>query len=344
LRPTNPIVSPPLGLASNNLVTDGRILVPPTARRPATVGEALRWGRAVLVHAGFVATETPGLDADVLLRHVLGWDRAALFTRDHEAVSPTVWRRFRALVVRRTRAEPVAYLIGTREFAGLTFSVDRRVLIPRPDTEILVEIAIKRLAPKGGDGRAADVGTGSGAIAISLARACPTAVVHAIDIDPGALRVARGNARRLKVGHRLRFHLGNGLGAARAKVDVVCANLPYVPTDTFPGLHPTVRNWEPRHALVGGHDGLDPYRNLLLECPRLVRTGGTILMECDPEQADALSDLARGVHPGVRVRVHRDLAGRDRVVEACIPMDARGHEPSAGNRWDRDEPQATRQV
>ena len=301
-------------------------------RRPATVSEVLRWARAALVAAGPDATDTPGLDADVLLRHVLGWDRAALFTRDHEAVSPTSWRRFRALVERRAQAEPVAYLTGAREFAGLSFRVDRRVLIPRPDTEILLDVAIKRLTALGSSGRAADVGTGSGAIAIALARACPSAVVHAIDIDAGALQVARGNARRLAAGHRLRFHCGDGLPAARSRVDVVCANLPYVPVDTIPGLDSTVRDWEPHLALAGGPDGLDPYRSLLRVTPRLVRSGGSILMECDPAQIHPLSDLAQLAHPDASISVHRDLAGRDRVVEARLPGSPTAGHPTTKTR------------
>jgi release factor glutamine methyltransferase len=297
-------------------------------RRPASVSEALQWGRVALAEAGPIATESPSLDADVLLRHVLGWDRATLFGHDHEAISPPAWRRFRALVGRRVRAEPIAYLTGTREFAGLSFRVNRHVLIPRPDTETIVELGIARLAPLGSSGRAADVGTGSGAIAISLARACRSAIVHAIDIDPGAIRVARRNAWRLAAGARLRFHLGDGLPAAQARVDVVCANLPYVPDHAIPELNATVRDWEPHLALAGGPDGLDPYRALLNATPHHVRAGGSILMECDPVQAEALSSLARTAHPDARISVHRDLAGHDRVVEARLP----GTEPTIRRR------------
>ncbi len=298
---------------------DGSRRTPRQFRRPASVNEALRWGRISLARAGPVATGSPSLDADVLLRHVLGWDRATLFAHDHEAISSQAWRRYRALVARRMQAEPVAYLIGSREFAGLTFRVNRHVLIPRPDTETIVELGIARLAPLGSSGRGADVGTGSGAIAISVARACRSAIVHAIDIDPGAIRVARRNARHLAAGSRLRFHVGDGLRAARARVDVVCANLPYVPDRAILGLDATVRDWEPHLALAGGRDGLDPYRALLDATPRQVRAGGSILMECDPGQAVALANLARTAHPDAYISVHRDLAGRDRVVEARLP-------------------------
>jgi release factor glutamine methyltransferase len=261
------------------------------------------------------------------LRAVLGWDRVALLTRDDEAVTAAKWRRYRTLISRRVRAEPIAYLTGLREFAGLLFCVDRRVLIPRPDTEILVETAIARLAPRGTTGRAADVGTGSGAIAVTLARACPSAVIHAIDIDPGALRVARKNANRLAAGARVRFHLGDGLSAARAHVDVVCANLPYLSNATIPNLDPTVRDWEPHLALVGGRDGLDPYRKLLEATPRLVRAGGSVLMECEPKQVDTLATLARQAHPHTPVLIHRDLAGRDRVVEVLLPVNLGARRP-----------------
>ncbi len=318
-RPISLTASPPREATSIRATTGEASRGPTKRNRPISVNEVLRWGRKTLIDAGRDATDTPGLDADVLLRAVLGWDRAALITRDNEAVAPSAWRRFRALILRRVRAEPVAYLTGTREFAGALFKVDRRVLIPRPDTEVMVEVALARLGPLGDTGRAADVGTGSGAIAISLAHACPRASIHAVDIDRGALRVARRNARRLLADHRLRFHLGDGLPAARARVDVVCANLPYVPVDAIPKLDRTVREWEPHLALAGGRDGLDLYRQLLEATPRLVRAGGSILMECDPNQVGALKALARRAHPDSNLAVHRDLSGRDRVVEVHLP-------------------------
>lgn len=312
--PTRQTASRPL--APRSVVTSSR---PARSRRPGTVRDALHWARGVLAATPPGTTDTPALDADVLLRHVLDWDRATLVLRDHEPFAETSWRRYRAAVARRARAEPVAYITGTKEFAGVPFRVDRRVLVPRPDTEILVDVAVARLAPRGHAGRAVDVGTGSGAIAIALASACPLALVHAVDIDPGALRVARANSRRLALGARLRFHLGDGLGSLRTRVDVACANLPYIPSGDLALLDPTVRDWEPRLALDGGQDGLDPYRSLLRDTPSALRAGSSVLMECDPAQVPALVDLALAAHPRASVTVHRDLAGRDRVVEARLP-------------------------
>lgn len=292
---------------------------------PPTIREAIRWGRSILVTAGDDITDTPALDVDVLIRHVLRCDRSFLLTRDHLAMTPGTWRRFRQLVARRATSEPVAYITGSKEFAGLAFRVDRRVLIPRPDTETILDLAISRLARFGEGATGVDVGTGSGAIAIAWATACPSSTIHATDIDEGALQVARNNARRLGANQnsarptRLRFSRGDGLATFKTCVHVICANLPYIPTGDAPGLDRTVRDWEPHVALFSGPDGLDAYRDLLSHASRLVRPGGSVLMECGAAQASALSALARQLVPSSHVTVHQDLAGRDRVVEALIP-------------------------
>ncbi|MSQ42916.1 MAG: peptide chain release factor N(5)-glutamine methyltransferase [Chloroflexi bacterium] len=298
---------------------------------PPTISEAIRWGRSVLVAAGDAITDTPSLDVDVLMRHVLRCDRSAILTRDHLTMTPGTWRRFQQLVARRSTAEPVAYITGTKEFAGLVFRVDRRVLIPRPDTETILDLAISRLAACGEGATGVDVGTGSGAIAIAWAIACPMSTIHAIDNDEGALQVARNNARRLRTvvnsarRARVRFRQGDGLATFTASVHVICANLPYIPTGEAPGLDRTVRDWEPPVALFSGPDGLDAYRDLLSHASRLVRPGGSILMECGDAQATALSALARERLPTSQVTVHQDLAGRDRVVEAQIPKAPTDH-------------------
>ncbi|MCX5986364.1 MAG: peptide chain release factor N(5)-glutamine methyltransferase [Chloroflexi bacterium] len=298
---------------------------------PPTIRKAIRWGRSVLITAGDGMTDTPALDVDVLIRHVLGCDRTFLLTRDHLTMTHGTWRRFQKLVSRRSTAEPVAYITGTKEFAGLVFRVDRRVLIPRPDTETILDLAISRLAGCGAGATGVDVGTGSGALAIAWAIACPSSTIHAIDIDGGALQVARNNARRLRANlnaagrSRLRFSRGDGLATFKTTVHVICANLPYIPIGDAPGLDRTVRDWEPHVALFSGPDGLDAYRDLLSHASRLVRPGGSVLMECGDAQTAALSALARERIPSAHVTVHQDLAGRDRVVEALIPKAQREH-------------------
>lgn len=292
---------------------------------PPTIREAIRWGQSVLKAGGGEITDTPSLDVDVLIRHVLRCDRAYLLTRDHLTMTPGTWQRFRKLIARRSTAEPVAYITGTKEFAGLTFRVDRRVLIPRPDTETILNLAISRLASCGAGASGVDVGTGSGAIAIAWAIACPMSTIHAIDIDAGALQVARNNHRRLRsqansaTRIRVKFRHGDGLATFTNNVDVVCANLPYIPTGDGPGLDRGVRDWEPHVALFSGPDGLDAYQGLLSHASRLVRPGGSVLMECADNQGAALSLLAKEWMTTARVTVHKDLAGRDRVVEAQTP-------------------------
>ncbi len=284
------------------------------------VRDALATGRDILSATGSaVRDETPALDAEVLLRHVLGITRSQLFAGPERLLTDAEWRRYRRVVGRRAKGEPVAYLSGRREFMGLEFRVDRRVLIPRPETELLVERALAHIGGDGAGQRLIDVGTGSGAIAISLAVARPALTVVATDVSPAALAVARANARRL-LGtrqRRLRFLEGSLLEPVDGQVDVIAANLPYVPSAEVPALPVSVRVFEPALALDGGSDGLDGYRALLRQAPAKLKRGGALLMECDPRQAPALAALAEAAFPMAHVEVWRDLAGRDRVVEAA---------------------------
>jgi release factor glutamine methyltransferase len=283
-----------------------------------TVRDALAQGRDLLAAPRSAARdETPALDADVLLRHVLGISRAALLTNPERPLREAEWRRYRRLLRRRASGEPVAYLTGRREFMGLEFRVNRHVLIPRPETELLVERALAHVGGDGAGQRAIDVGTGSGAIAISLAVARPALEALATDVSPAALAVARANARRL-LGtrqRRLRFLEGSLLEPVDGQVDVIAANLPYVPSAEVPALPVSVRAFEPVLALDGGADGLDGYRALLRQAPAKLKPGGALLMECDPRQAPALARLAQAAFPQATVDVQRDLAGRERVVE-----------------------------
>lgn len=255
----------------------------------------------------------PDLDAEVLLRHVLGWDRAALLTRSAEKVSAGAVSRFDELVARRAAREPLQYITGVQAFWKAEFVVTPAVLIPRPETEILVERALRLL-----DGTVApvviDVGTGSGCIALSLAAERPDATVHAVDVSPAALAVARENAARL--GLEVRFHEADLLAGAAAwarGATLVVSNPPYVSAEERPSLMPEVRDHEPPSALFAPGDPLHFYKRLIEESRPLLCPGGALAVEIGAGRAPAVVDLMRGGGFEV-VAVDRDLQGIERVV------------------------------
>ena len=277
--------------------------------------EALQWGREQL---RATATETPELDAEVLLRHVSGLTRAGLLAGLDRALTPEQNRYYAELVSRRARGEPVAYIVGMKEFFGIELCVDRSVLIPRPETEAVVERALACLPGDGGGRVVADVGTGSGAIALAISVNRVGAQVYATDTSEAALSMAKQNAERVAGAgwnRRLTFRHGALLAVVRGPVDVLCANLPYIPTDELAKLPASVRDYEPWSALDGGADGLDVYRALFESLPGRLNRSGVILMESDPRQAEALRALAIAALPGARCEILKDLAGDDRVVE-----------------------------
>jgi release factor glutamine methyltransferase len=246
--------------------------------------------------------EDPRLDAEVMLAEATGLDRAALVARPEAEVAPPAARLFGEMVRRRLRREPVAYIVGNRGFRRIDLAVDRRVLIPRPETELLVEVALEREP-----GSVLDVGTGSGAIALAIADELPGCAVTATDTSPAALEVARGNAERLGLADRVQFMAGSV--PEDGFFDLVVANLPYVAERDWPSLQPEVTQWEPREALLAGPDGLDAIRALIatLESP------GALALEVGEGQAPVVAELARGA--GLeRTGVRRDLAGIERVV------------------------------
>ena len=249
-----------------------------------------------------VGVEDPRLDAEVLLAEAAGMDRAALAADSGAEVPAAAARLFGEMVRRRLRREPVAYIVGRKGFRHLDLAVDRRVLIPRPETELLVEVALERCPA-----RVLDVGTGSGAIALALADELTTCEVTATDTSPRALEVARANAERLDLAGRVRFVAGTI--PPGEEFDLVLANLPYVAESDWPGLQREVTEWEPREALLAGSDGLDAYRSLLaapLPAPALA-------LELGEGQDDAVVALLEAAG-FVSVRRLRDLAGIERVV------------------------------
>jgi release factor glutamine methyltransferase len=276
-----------------------------------TIREALTEGAVALRAA---AVESPRLDAEVLLRATLGWDRAHLYAGLTDTLDAKPMAAYRALVARRAAGEPVAYLIGEREFMGQPFAVGPGVLVPRPETECLVEwlVAQVRIEPRWAAGLVAvDVGTGTGAIAYALALELPQARLVAIERSPEALPYARKNRRRLGLEGRVALVQGNLLGAA---VDVIAANLPYLRPDQ---LHAGIER-EPVEALVSGTDGLDAYRALLPQAAAVLRSPGLFAAEIDPSQAGAMMELCRVAFPVADVTVGRDLAGMDRFVTVSL--------------------------
>jgi len=268
-------------------------------------------------------SDTPRLDAELLLGHLLGWSRARVLAERQHLLTSEQQSMLRDLVARRADQEPIAYIIGHKEFYGLDFIVDRAVLVPRPETELLVELALGIVRRKTEDERRkqesailrpislADIGTGSGAIAVALATQLPDAQIYATDISQAALMIARQNADRHRVGQRVRFGAGDLLDALDEPVDLIVSNLPYT---ILAEISAGVRRHEPQLALDGGQDGLAVYRRLLAQVPDKLRPGGAIMLEIGSTQGAAVVAQARTHFPLAQIDVHRDLAGHDRVV------------------------------
>ena len=275
-----------------------------------TIADALADAVPRLAAAG---VPEPRADAEVLLAHALATTRTGVIAHARDGMPAAGAGRLAALLARRAgRREPVAYLVGEREFWSLSFAVDRRVLVPRPETELVVEVAL-RLAP--GARRVADVGTGSGCLAVALARELPRAAVVAIDASAGALAVAAVNVARLAP--RVRLVRGDLLEAVGpASVDLIVSNPPYVPTGDIDGLAPEVRDHEPRAALDGGPDGLAALSCLLADAPSRLLPGGWVVVEMGMGQADAVQALAARDPRVDRVLVAEDAAGIPRVCAA----------------------------
>jgi release factor glutamine methyltransferase len=282
-----------------------------------TLREALNEARGRLR-----ATEisSADLDAAVLLASVLGVDRAALYAHPERALTPEEQETFDALIARRLQGEPVAYLTGHKEFMGLDFLADRRALIPRPETELLVEMALAEARGRGAaalaDLRVADVGTGSGAIALSLAAHEPRLpLIYATDISAEALALAAENARRLGVAARVRLLQGDLLEALPELVDLLLGNLPYIADEESTVLAPDVRDYEPHLALFGADDGLGHIRRLLASAPPRLKAGAVLLLEFGYDQRARLAEVIPSALPGAQVRFISDYAGWDRLVE-----------------------------
>lgn len=296
---------------------DELVTAPPVrARHADSAAGLLRRATARLGESGCV---TPRLDAELLLMEALGWSREDVYRSPETTLDAPEAERFEALVARRECGEPVAYLSGKREFRSLEFTVTPDVLIPRPETEHLVEAVVEFLASRPGTQRVLDLGTGSGAIAVSVARECPRAEVWATDVSPPALEAARGNARRHGVDHRIRLLQGDlfsPLGGLSGSFDALVSNPPYIPSRDMARLPRDVREWEPALALDGGADGTDFYRRIVREGTPRLREGGLLAVEIGAGLGGPVSELFRACGELRRVRVLRDYARLPRVVVA----------------------------
>jgi release factor glutamine methyltransferase len=265
------------------------------------IGEALRAAVDAMKAAG---VETPRLDAELLLAAALESDRSYLASSPEAEISPAATRSFAEAVRRRLRREPVAYILGRRGFREIELAVDPRVLIPRPETEMLVELALE-LSPR----TVLDAGTGSGAIALAIAVELPGAAVTATDTSAGALAVATANAERLGLAARVELCAGT-LPPGGEEFDLVVANLPYVSEGEWGALQPEVTEWEPREALLAGPDGLDAFRSAV---PLLATRTSTLALEIGAGQENAVAEILRSA--GFEsVESRPDLAGIERLA------------------------------
>ena len=280
-----------------------------------TVGRLLTWTTEWLTARG---SDSPRLDAEVLLAFVRGCPRIALYTAFDVPVNDDERARFRGLVKRRGEGEPVAYLVGSREFFSLPFAVNSAVLIPRPETEGLVIRVLDLCQSAGQPSRIVDVGTGSGAIAVTLAKRLPKATFVATDISAAALAVARDNATRLGVADRIEFVECDLLDApaAAGPWDVIASNPPYVREDEFDALPRDVRLHEPRTALVSGPTGVEVIGRLAAAAARTLVPGGWLLVEVGPSTATAAERVIAAHAELVSEPTLKDLAGLPRIVQA----------------------------
>lgn len=257
------------------------------------------------------------IDAEVLLAHTLSKERTKLYSESEIPLTQSQRALFKDLLARRASKEPVAYLTGKREFYGLPFLINHHVLIPRPETESLVEQALASIAHSGfGKVRVLDVGTGSGAIALAVAHSARKAKVTAVDISSQALEVARLNARRLKLAQAVSFKRSDLLSSVNGPFDLITANLPYLTLEQIRELPGDIREYEPNLALSGGPDGLHVYEKLLRQLPSVAAPTTRVLCEIGPNLKSGFAHLVQQLLGGsAKVSFYPDLAGRIRVAQ-----------------------------
>ena len=276
-----------------------------------TLLRLLRWSTEYFAGKGVA---NPRLDAELLLAHSLQLDRVGLYLNFDRPLTAEELDRVRPLIKRRGQREPLQYLLGRTEFWSLEFEVSPAVLIPRSDTEILIEEALSHADEQG---LLLDVGTGSGAIGVSLATELPGWQVEALDISTAALAVAGRNADRHAVAERVQLLQGDLADLPRRKYDLIVSNPPYIAAEEWDGLMPEVRCYEPQSALLAAHQGLDCYQKLAVQVPSRLKPGGWLLVEIGCRQADSVRQLL--ISAGLQdVYVRDDYAGNPRVVGGCL--------------------------
>jgi release factor glutamine methyltransferase len=270
------------------------------------------------------ALDSPRLDAEVLLAHCLTMSREQLLAASDLPIAAAAARRYETLLARRLQREPVAYITGKREFWSRDFAVTSDVLIPRPDTERLVEVSLLCAArfPASTLLRIVDLCTGSGAVAVTLAGELPMAQIYATDISPATLQIARGNAAAHHVAERVQFFTGDLFDALRPRPDVtfdlIVSNPPYVRRDEIVTLGPEVSRWEPPLALDGGTDGLEFYRRIAAAAPDYLAERGALVLEIGADMGSEVVALCTGTGLFREIAIHQDYAGKDRVVSARL--------------------------
>lgn len=282
-----------------------------------TLEQAIKKATEELTRSGIT---TGRFDAERLLARVLGRDRTWVFTHVHDTLESGNEAVFRQLVDRRAGREPLQYILGKQEFWGLKFTVTRDVLIPRPETELVVEAALQVLRQTTRP-TVIDLCTGSACIAVSLARELPSARLFAGDISGAAVSVARENATRHEVNGRIRFFEGDLFHPfqeldLRARANVITANPPYIKSQDLPGLQPEVRDYEPETALIAGPKGTEVHKRIILEAPNFLQKNGSLIMEMGIDQSEALIKLFAATRVYAEPLVLKDLAGIDRVIVA----------------------------
>ena len=279
-----------------------------TTTQTTKVGDWLAQARQKLANT----SDNPSLDAQLLIEHVTGLSRAAMMTHPEAILSSIQHAELEKKLNLLQAGEPLPYLLGHWEFYGLDFVINPSVLIPRPETELLVDAALHWLSSNPGRRLTADVGTGSGCIAVSLSHHSSDLKIIATDLSYPALKIASENARIHSPGKAIFFAQTNLLKSCHGPFDLVCANLPYIPTMTLSGL--AVAQHEPCLALDGGEDGLSLIRELLLDAPRWLAPGGLLLLEIEASQGKSVPELANYSLPGAKIRINNDLAGNARLV------------------------------
>jgi release factor glutamine methyltransferase len=276
-----------------------------------TIAKLLDWTTA---YFKTYKIETPHLEAEILLAHALKLKRIELYTGHERILNQNELNHFKTLIQRRSKHEPLAYITGFQPFMSLDIFVDRSVLIPRPETEKLVEVAIdlvKRQTESTTPYSVADIGTGSGAIAISLAKYLPDILVIGIDSSSDALKIAHKNANLHNVENRCQFSQGNLLEPLSEKVDMIISNPPYIPSEVIATLQPEVKDWEPHSALDGGKDGLNFINQLLEKSPLHLKAQAFIIMEIGFDQAEKVKEKA--LNHFQTIKIIKDYSGKDRI-------------------------------